>query len=436
MKTALAHAIKKSFFASLSLLLLTLACQMNSPSPPDDDSIGTAVAQTMMALTPAGNPATMSPPTPITPCLASHPGPESNPYPDALAIVDENNVLTQYNLNGQAINSTTLPGYEGHRQLHFGSQASGSTIAYYTFDNGGELRAYRQQQTHTLAQSADFTQLLGANGSDWVAYVIVTLNPSETGWLSQVYTANLQTLSISPAPVLSRDAQDGNIHRLLGVRASQQIDGLWYTLSMWGIGNINWAPFSGLYYADLNSGQTLQFLDDTNRILALSPDSSMVAFTPGGTQNRPGNGLVLRDMVYSCQDIQIPWDATSNQGGGLAAISPNNQLVAWVEASGPDPMSATFRLRVARLSANSYTDLVNTPASQLTQIIPGLTPSVVHPVTWVDDHILLVSIYAQNANGNYLALWAPDPNQPINTPNGAVSSIPLGTGYFSGLFYP
>ncbi len=425
-------------FALAALLLVSLACiSTPSPAPQDPGQVETMVAQTLTALTPAAQPPTPVPPA-ASSCQPPHPGLESVIWPAGFGVGNgDTGDLKIYDTRGNLLSSHNLPGLTPYAEVHFGSLNAGTAITYYTFDAGGEMRVYRPPQLNTLVSNSDFVWLRGANGSESLVYVVVTSNAAGTGWQSSLFTANAQTLTAAASPSLFRDMADGYIHRPLLVRAANgQAVGLWYTLSMWGIGDINWAPYSGLYYADLTTGQTTQFLGADDRLLALSPDGSLAAFAPNGSQNRPGDALVIRDMARTCQDIRIPWEASSNQGGGQAAISPDNGMIAWVEASGPDAMSATFRLRVAKLSNGSYTDLVNTPVSQLSGLGGGVAPESVYPLAWLDDHVLLLGLYLP---GNYtmqLVLWAPDPNRPLDPALGANQSVLVAAGDFVGLLYP
>ncbi len=427
------------FFAFAALLLVSLACvNTPTPAPQDPAQVETMVAQTLAALTPVAAPETPVPPTAAPTCQPPHPGLESVIWPAGFGVGNgDTGDLKIYDTRGNLLSSHNLPGLTPYAEVHFSSLAAGPSVTYYTFDAGGQLRVYRQQQMNTLLNNGDLVWVKGANGTEALVYVVVESNPSVTGWQSSLYTANAQTLSVSSTAALFRDMNDGYIHKPLGVRAANgQVTGVWYTLSMWGIGDINWAPYSSLQYADLTTGQTTQFLGADDRVIALSPNYGMVAFAPNGSQNRPGDALVVRDLARTCQDIRIPWEASSNQGGGQAAISPDNGMIAWVEASGPDAMSATFRLRVAQLSNGSYTDLVNAPLSQLSGLGGGVAPTLAYPLAWVDDHVLLLGLYLPGDSTPHLVLWAPDPNRPLDPALGANQSALVAAGDFVGLVYP
>ncbi len=433
--------MKRTFFLAFSaLLLIGLACA-NTPSatPQPPGQVETMVAQTLAALTLAAPTETPIPPTPAPVCQPPHPGPAINAtWPAGFAVSNsQTGALSIYDIRGNLLASHTLADIPPSPQVHIGSLASGPSISYFTFASGGQLRVYRQSTTTPLLNTGDLVWLAGANGTDTLVYVLVTTNASSSGWASTVHTANAQTLTLAPAPALSRDMNDGYIYKPLAVQAaSGQATGLWHTLSMWGIGNINWAPYSGLYYTDLASGQTTTYLGPDDRLIALSPDQTWAAFAPNGSRNRPGDALIIRDLARTCQDIRIPWESDSNQGGGQAAISPDNGMIAWVEASGPDAMSAVFRLRVARLENGAYTDLINAPVSQLTTLGGGVAPNYVGPLAWVDDHVLLVSMYLPGNNTPQLALWAPDPARPLDPSLGTHQSILIAGGDFAGLVYP
>ena len=82
--------------------------------------------------------------------------------------------------------------------------------------------------------------MAGAEAQSYIAY---TLNTTGTnGWISYLYAADY--LGVAGAtPVMARDEGDGYVIWPLAVHFSGgAAQGIWYTESLYGIGNINFQP--------------------------------------------------------------------------------------------------------------------------------------------------------------------------------------------------
>lgn len=144
------------------------------------------------------------------------------------------------------------------------------------------------------------------------------------------------------------------------------------------------------------------------------------------------NGFTVRNLV-SCQETYLAFNPASNLGGGWMVFSPDNQFVAWTEASGPGNMEAAFRLRVARTDGTS---LFDAPVVNLTSFLGGEHPTGLRPVGWIANHLLVMEISLEAIHHSILVVWAPDPSQPIDPALGANQSFPIADGSFIGFIYP
>ena len=231
------------------------------------------------------------------------------------------------------------------------------------------------------------------------------------------------------------DAHIGNAIHPLAVRYSGgAAQGFWYTYTMEGIGNINFPPYNGLYYFDLASSASTEFLPPTDALGGLSPDQTMIAYG-AGQGGAPGvltGGLTIRNLV-TCQETYIPFNAASNLGGGWMSFSPDNQLVAWTEASGPSNMEAAFRMRIAHTDG---ANLFDAPIANLTGLLGGEAPNSLRPAGWIAGHLLVVEAYLDVIHRSVVIVWAPLPDQPLDPVLGAHQSIPIADGVFLGFVYP
>jgi len=203
---------------------------------------------------------------------------------------------------------------------------------------------------------------------------------------------------------------------------------------MWGVGNINFAPYNGLYYFKFSDRSVTEYLASSDRLAGFSPDQTRVAFNPGagGQPGGPGINLTLRDLV-TCQEAVIPFHPQTNLGGGFVSFSPDNQFLSWLEATGPNNMEAQMRLRAATTDGGIFVD---SDFPGLSGLAGGEIPSYIKPVGWLANHLLLLEISVPSLESPLVVAWAPDPNQLLEPALGANQSAPLADGVFAGFLYP
>jgi hypothetical protein len=276
--------------------------------------------------------------------------------------------------------------------------------------------------------------MAGLDGGNFIAFSTSGTSTSG-GWSSALYAGDYHHAGNNP-PLVTRDEGDGYVLFPLAIQAYQgQAEGIWYTESMWGIGNINFAPWRGLFYLDLQTNVVTEFLATDKIIAGLSPDNSWVAFADNPSGNNPGqaqNLINLKNLI-TCQESVLQFNPATNLSGGWVKFSLNNQYVAWVETSGPNPMEATTRIRIAHIDG---TILVDALPNTLGSLIGGEIPTRVRPFQWSDDHILAVEVGKDGIPDAFFVIWAPDPALPIDPVLGANQSVFIGSGIGMGFIYP
>ncbi|MBU2611867.1 MAG: hypothetical protein KJ606_13115 [Chloroflexi bacterium] len=438
--------MKKRFalFTSLCVIAIGLACLTPTPAPPatpNPDEIATIVAATLTAQASLPPGATEPPPAEPPPpaCLPLHPGAQSLTLPAAIA-AGNNETIALYNFQGGAIALRPVTGisWMSENQVHLAGALSQGVnnfpIVYYSLQNGGTLRSNVNNVITDLASAPNLMAIKGAEGNPYLAFDTIDMM---AGSINQVYAGSLAELSAMQPRMTWNPPQQGGPGNAIQPMAIQftagQAQGLWFTYTMEGIGNINFPPYRGLTYLDLGSNQTTEFIAPTLALGGMSPDQTLVASAPNaGGSPWITNGFSIRNLV-TCQETNISLNSGSNLGAGFMVFSPDNQFVAWLEASGPSNMEAEFRLRVARTDGTSVFDA---PAANLSGFLGGEAVSFPRPVGWSSNHLLLLEIYSETLNRSVLVIWAPDPTQPLDPVLGANQSAPIADGAFLGFVYP
>ena len=452
------------FLALLALLIIDLACGSTAPvnSTLAPDQFETAVAETVTALeTPPSLPATVAQneqPSPTIPatdapaspeptiaspaCEPTHPGAQILPLPIGFAASINTLGVAFYNTDGVPLGSKQTPGmtWLSPDQIHLGggytAGLSPLMLVYYSLENNGTLKSSDSDTVRPLRPLSNLVTLIGAEGSSQLAFSTsnIDLLPDAGGWVSELYAGDAEAIN-GAQPMLTRSEGDGFVIFPLAVHTEEGIgQGVWYTLSMWGVGNINFAPYNGLYYFDFFSGQTTEYLPFTDRLAGISPDQTQFAYLPGmgGQPGGPGNSLTIRNQL-NCQEMNIPFNGSSNLGGGMVSFAPDNQHIAWLEASGSSGMEAQMRLRVARADGTLVIDAEN---AVLHGLAGGVIPTYVRPVGWLANHMLLLEVGLPGLDAPSIVKWVPDPASERDLALGANQTAPLTDGIFGGFLYP
>jgi hypothetical protein len=431
------------------LLLTTLACLNGNgggqPSISPEDAVSTSVAATLTAEAGGnqqGPPSTQAPPITQAPpaCQPQHPGAQSLQVPSALAIgsTADTSLINIIDFQGNALGSKTLTGlsWQDPDQIHFAAGLSGGIpsipVPFHSLANGDTLKLEQNGIVSQLAQTADMLVIAGENGGGYIAYSQYTSVP--TGWSSTLYATPYGDAAAAQVRI-TRSEGDGFVLWPLAVHtANGQAQGVWYTVSMYGIGNIIFHPYRDLFYLNLSNNQVTSYLGSNTVLAGFSPDQTWVAHgqDPGSSPGQAQSSLILKNLV-TCQEVTLNFHATSNLGGGWVFFAPDNQMVVWLEASGNNPMEADLRLRVARIDG---TIVVDAPISSLTGLAGGEIPNWITPRGWADNHLVILEVYLSGGTSPLVVIWAPDQTQPLNPALGANQSVLLGDGNYMGFLYP
>ena len=448
----------KKLIAFLIILSIVLFACEGFPTPevdptPSEDAVATAVsaiktADAALADSPTEDPTeividpTSTVETPII-CDPIHPGQSTVLYPvgAALSLSATPEQLDLFDFESISLGSIDLPdlSWRNSDQIHLASSLSDTpanmaTVYHSLFMGGQSLRLSQNNSSSELYGIPPLVRLTGEDGGPFISYSTSDSSASG-GWVSELYAGDLQIAGNNP-PILIRDEGDGYVILPLAIQLNNgQAAGVWYTESMWGIGNIIFAPYRGLFYIDLQTNDVTTFLSTDNIIAGFSPDNSWVAYAINPIGNNPGqaqNQLNLKNLI-TCQELVLPFSPTTNLGSGWLTFSLDNQYIAWIEAFGPSNMEATTRIRIAQIDG---TILVDALPDTLGGLVGGENPNQVFPYKWVADHILAVRVSVNGFSDPFLVLWAPDPNFPIAPALGANQSALIGSGIGMSLIFP
>ncbi len=449
-------------FALFGLMIVSLACGTTAPTDPtntiDPHAVETMVAATVQALatTPAPPPATAEAPPTHTPttepasptlteqqpvCQPQHPSAQAQALPAGFIASANAQTVELFDTEGNVLGSKQTPtlSWLEPAQVHLGGGLSQGVnaipLVYHSLENNGVLKSSSGGGGVQIGQTPGLVALTGAEGSAVIAYSTSDSDQAAGGWVSELYAGEIAAIDGAQA-LSSRSEGDGFVIYPLAVHTVGGAGrGVWYTLSMWGIGNINFPPYNGLYYYDLNNGQVSEYLSFDNRLIGFSPNQAMMAFAP--LQNgQPGGievGLTVKNLI-TCQETFIALNPNTNLGAGYVVFSPDNQYLAWLEASGPNNMQAQMRLRVAETANGNI--LVDSETPSLSSLAGGEVPTWVQPVGWLADHLLLLEIGVPSQENPLIVVWAPDPDYPLDPALGANQAAALSEGVFAGFVYP
>jgi hypothetical protein len=192
-------------------------------------------------------------------------------------------------------------------------------------------------------------------------------------------------------PVITRDASDSVVLYPLAVAAQgDQAAGVWYTRTPYGIGDATFPVYQGLSYYDVAGQKSSDVLTDDQNPAGISPDLTWAAYTvqPGHGSDQ-GAALNLYNLTNQ-QTVNLPIDPASGLGSGFAVFSPDDQYVAWTEASGSAPDAVKTEVRIARVDGSGAPVTVDVHA--LAGVTGGWPVLLDKPVGWLDDDTLLVQL--------------------------------------------
>lgn len=386
-------------------ILIILLTGLSSCNLPLSTAVSTSTqtSDPIMLSTPTENPT-------IEPTIASSPIPSEAPTTTPISIrlylpkgiatfPTGGGQVTYYDLQGQLLGELQSPnlGTGTFRQADIAGPLTFSPgpllppLVYYTFENGGELWLNTNNNISLLKPAPNLLNIIGVPGKDLMAYTL--LEYSDIGLRSLLYLGDLQTLPTTD-PILDNTNTEIYAIKPLAISINDdQVVGVWYTTVPYGIGgDIVFDPHKTLSYLDLLDNQIKTYLDMTISPAGISDDQTWVAYTPVG-----GNGpmSIVHNFDFSTA-ITFPLRDDSDRGSGEAVFSPENQYVAWREASGSiaeQPPTFHETIRIATVDGNNLTEVLD---SSLVNISGFPEISWVVPIGWLDAQTLALEVRGSN----------------------------------------
>ncbi|MBI9047596.1 MAG: hypothetical protein JEZ06_24135 [Anaerolineaceae bacterium] len=396
----------------ISTMIILIACALPipefspTPEPPQIQNTATITIQSPIASETATETSVAAP---IDPSLTSEPTltatlspTQTLPIPQSGTVfgvfVKENiNMLHLYDINGNVITAFQTPGLEIYPNsiLHIAGPIPQGPItvpiAYFTIENGGEIRVNINDQISTLTNSPYLHTLIGVPGQPIFAYTLV--EPSGYDLITKLYFGTLNNIA-GTAPIYTHtDVEGYALHPMAIKMVNGQPEGIWFTRQAWGIGgDVVYAPQKSLQYLNLNTLQiTQQYTNDRNPS-NISVDQILAASVLNGNDlSMTANVLMTASVSFN-----FPLAVDSDRGAGFAAFSPDNHYIAWMEAGGyrmalvPDFRT---RLRVAEVENALVLDI---PGNNFLNLIGGNEMYQVEPVGWMDNQTLLVQLISDS----------------------------------------
>ncbi len=383
------------FLLALIFLLLTVSCSSNSTSLPTPTPTSLPTAASTPTEVPTVEPTLL--PSPLPADTPSATPVNANLYlPNGIAAFSSaNSKVTYYDLQGQSLGElqNVNLGMGSLQQAVVAGPLTYSpgpilpALVYFLFENGGELWQNDGNNATLLKAAPNLLQVISVPGKDIIAFT--TLEYLDSGLGSNLYVTNLETIS-NAEPILQNTNTASQAIKPLAISTTDgQPSGIWYTSVPYGIGgDIVFEPRASLTYLNLSTYQTQDRLDMTKDPVGLSDDQTWVAYTPA-------NGIGPMNIVHNFDfstTVSIPLRPDSDRGSGDAVFSPDNQYIAWREASGSiAAQPSTFRetIRIASVDGNVITEI---PDTSLLGVSGFPEVSWLIPIGWLDPQTLVLEV--------------------------------------------
>ena len=379
-------------------------------------------------------PATPIPPTQegqeITPSVENG---ETEAPPDTLlpsgVLIDTNDEIgiTFYNTAGQVITELKTPGLQNARpaEIHLAGTVSGqimTPLVFHAWDPQSKVLININDAISLMANTPDFYAMSGVPGQAILAYVSVSYNPGNTGFTSNIYLGTLEQLTGGGGLVYSESTDQGYAVYPIAVNADNGTPlGLWFSRQAYGIGDVIFAPQKGLSYYDLASNSVAPVLDESRTPLAISLDHHWIASNAW----QGDESVNILNIITSAQAM-YPILPSSSSGAGNATFSPDDEHIAWMEASGHMMSEVPDFHSVVRLAQTDGVSLQDVPDSSFGNALGSNTVNWVEPVGWLDNSTLLVQVRGMN--------WTDAWVMKLDVNSGSISLFAVGS--FMGLYYP
>jgi len=283
---------------------------------------------------------------------------------------------------------------------------------------GGQVSSLKE-----FPRTVAVTGLIGIPGMPVLAYSTVEPLPDGSGVRSQIFLGNYQTIAAAK-PILTVDNNESRVALPVAIHRdiNNTPDGLWYTYTLWGIGGDSLTdPRSGLYYLDLETGESLEFLGMGCNFSDLSTGQNWAAWT--------FDGVIYAADLHTGETVSFPRLTGNDRGPVHAFIGPGDGYVAWLEGKGSEwDGTLETTLRIGTLEGNLIGEY---PLS--TFVAPsGLGEGIaLLPLGWMasENYSLVLVVY--NASVDRAVLLSLDAN------TGQISLLSeVSEGGFAGFAYP
>jgi hypothetical protein len=252
---------------------------------------------------------------------------------------------------------------------------------------------------------AFLTDLIGVPQKATIVYATVAPSADGSRLHSTVYLAEVEP-ALNSRAFLEADRSDSRYLRPVAIHrdVNDQADGVWYTTDLWGIGGDSLTDQrAGLYYLDLVSGLSREFLSQGCGFSSLSKGQNFAVWTSAGVVH-------VSDM-HTGTDRSFPLLAGNDRGPVQALLSPSEGYLAWLEGRGwqyDGTLETTLRVGIVQ-----GTQVYDYPLSAFSEPA-GLGPEIgIRPLGWLspNDELLLVAVYSVSEERSVLVYLDVNANQ-------------------------
>jgi hypothetical protein len=310
-----------------------------------------------------------------------------------IADLNGREILDIYDLVGELIDEVPAPNLAvagAHTSVHVAGRSSdGNTppIVYISTDNNGSLQYFDSGDIFTVAITPYISYLIGALGQQIMVYS--TAEFKENALVSELFIGNLETLHKAEPVMVRTDSAAWTFRPMAITMVGVQPLGIWYSLTPWGIGgDIVFEPRSGLYHLDRTTNQLKEYLVPSFNPISFSPDLTWLAYT----EDQMEQPLTIMPDLDTERAISFPLAAESDRGAGNAVFSPDNQYVAWMEASGMRFASVPDFKILIRIASTNGEFISEFPDIAVAEAVGSQDIQWVEPVGWLDDETLLLQV--------------------------------------------
>ena len=289
-----------------------------------------------------------------------------------------------------------------------------------------QLKTALGSQVTTLKEfppNVTVTGLIGIPELSVLAYSTLETAQDGSTLRSQVFLGDTQTIATaSPILTVESDASRVTLPVAIHRDVNHTPDGLWYTSSLWGIGGDSLSdPRSGLFYLDLATGKSAEFL---SLGCAFSDLSSMQDWATWSAA-----GVLYAADLHTGKTVSFPRLAGDERGPAHAFIGPGDGYLAWLEGKGSEwDGTLETTLRIGSLEGVLLGEYPLATFAAAAGLGDG---SAILPLGWMASENYSVVLAVYNASSGRAALVGLDAN------TGKISVLSaVSEGGFAGFAYP